>query len=157
MAHEWRPEAPFTLRPKPSEIIRGVQVNTRGEAIQPALPPEFFADLSIHHRKELEDLTKTAAIGARRFTLAIPSIDKSSYGKKMNQHMFNRFGSYQIWMKALLKSREGEVLQIDGSWVRADPEMCEMMEEIGAWHVQYAQTPVELSRARGPCGWKSKP
>ena len=111
----------------------------------PKSPPEYFADVAIHHRKKLTEMIPFLKLS--RFVEDLPSLNKDTLGQKLPKDEINRScgGDMAKWFKAILKSREGELLQFDGSWKAAAEvdggfpggatTQCKAF-----WHVQYAQT-----------------
>ena len=166
---------------KTSQSTRGVQVNTNGQRMAPANAPEWFADLSIHHRTELEqkcDDYQSAAIGATgcgstesdhnwwRFALELPDLDKDHFGLKLTQEKFSTVWGARVFeiLKAIMKNREGELLQIKGEWTHVDDiednvSNNQIFSSREFWHVQYAKSVVHLRLSlefsKAPVGSKS--
>ena len=144
MVQQWQWDYPFSKFPTPS-MVRGETVNGRGEPLVALSPPEYFGDMVIHHRKQL--LEKIPSMSQSRFVKDLPSLDKDTLGQKLPKDVINRScgGDMGKWFKAILKSREGELLQFDGSWKAAAEvdggfpggatTQCKAF-----WHCQYAQT-----------------
>ena len=125
--------------------------NKNGAPFVPCYPPEVFGDMGIDHRKTIEKLMESsrdktllrAMVGSHwRFSDALPDLDVKCMGKILSQEKFNDVfgGDLEVYIKALIKSREGELLQLDGSWVGIEDipgvdaaRLCRC-----CWHVQYA-------------------
>jgi hypothetical protein len=162
---------------KTSQSTRGVQVNTNGQRMERANAPEWFADLSIHHRTELEqkcDDYQSAAIGATgrgspewwRFAEELPDLDKDQFGLKLTQEKFSTVWGARVFeiLKAIMKNREGELLQIKGEWTPVDDiddnvSNNQIFSSREFWHVQYAKSVVHLRLSlkfsKAPVGSKS--
>ena len=172
----------FNKFTRTSEAIRGVQFNTNGQRMEHASAPEWFTDLSIHHRTKLEQECdwhrqyQSAAIGATgrgstdhnwwRFARELPDLDKDHFGLKLTQEKFSTVWGASVFeiLKAIMKNREGERLQIQGQWTPVD-EICDNVSNQRTfssrefWHVQYAKSVVHLRLSlkfsKAPVGSKS--
>ena len=166
---------------KTSQSTRGVQFNTNGQLMAPANAPEWFADLSIHHRTELEQKCddyhcqwQSAAIGATgrgspewwRFAEELPDLDKDQFGLKLTWEKFWTVWGARVFeiLKAIMKNREGELLQIKGEWTPVDDiddnvSNNQIFSSREFWHVQYAKSVVHLRLSlkfsKAPVGSKS--
>ena len=145
----WEWHQPFNQHPRPSVVARCASENSRGQPLAPAFPPEYFADMAINHRKQLESMLRgrperLPALGhAWRFVTELPSLDKSTFGEKLSDIVFQTTfaGDLAVYFKALLKNREGELIQFDGAWVALDePSSIDRAMQRDCWHVQYALT-----------------
>ena len=146
MVQQWQWDYPFKKFPTPSMLL-GETHNSNGEELGPKSPPEYFADVVIHHRKKLTEMIPSLCLKLSRFVEDLPSLNADTLGQKLPKDEINRscVADMATWFKAILKSREGELLQFDGS--------CKAAVEVdggfpggattqckGSWHVQYAQT-----------------
>jgi hypothetical protein len=55
MVQQWHWFQPFVMCRKPSETELDITENARGQPMAPAYPVEWFANLSIFHKKQLEE------------------------------------------------------------------------------------------------------
>ena len=136
MVQLWEWQQPFKRLPRISKFL-GFSENVRGEPLKPALPPEYFADMAINHRKQL---LESMLPGAQRFLTELPAFDKSTFGQKLSCTVFNTsfHGDFAAYFKAVLKNREGELIQFDSQWIRLDEEGSTRARHMDCWHVQYA-------------------
>ena len=144
MVQRWEWHQPFDQHRKPSEVAHGASENARGQPMEPAFPPEYFADMAIIHRKHLESMVRRPAPGQSwRFITDLPSLDKSTFGQKLPHSVFHsRFeGNLATYFKAFCKNREGELIQFGGAWVALEEaSSIDWAMQRDCWHVQYAST-----------------
>ena len=116
------------------------------------MPPLYFADMAINHRKQLLARLDETLHGSHWCPSELPSIDKETFGQKLSDDVFQAkfMGDLGVYFKALLNSREGELLQLPGgSWVTIDEQTLPRLLCRDCWHVQYARTR-EQRQAEGP-------
>ena len=97
-------------------VVRGATHNVRGQPLAPVFPPEYFADMVMNHRKQLE---QSLPGSCWRLESELPALDKGTVGQKVSSDVCHTQFEGDMWtyFKARLKGREGELLGIDGKWM----------------------------------------
>jgi len=141
MVHQWTKHTPFTRKAKQSVSLRGEYYNARDEQHKPAFPVEYYADMSLNHKK----IFMAAIIGNASDHLDLfqdlPCLDKDKAGQKLSMQQFNgQFrGDLACFFQAMFHTQEGSLLELDGSWEELGSGCNHQLYQKEHWHLQYSE------------------
>ena len=90
MVQQWHWFQPFVMCRKPCQTGLDITENPRGQPMAPAYPVEWFANLSIFHRKQLEETIKSLRGQDVRFAEELPHLDKDKFGQQLSDADFQQ-------------------------------------------------------------------